>query len=277
MYGKIYEQTFTGSMYGSGSHIFAVWSYVIAHTKPDAMVELNPMELASKLGEDLEKVEAAIEHFKSPDPKSRSKEFEGRRLIQKGEFIYFVPQYHKYHGFANNKERREYFAQKKREQRERDTNRQTVKSKLSKNVKQSDTDTNSESDSINKEEEIYRLFPRKVAKPEALKAIQKALTKISFHDLMQKTQAFASARNGDVAFCPHPATWFNQERYNDDPSTWTSSHVSNSSPQCLKMSWPHDWREAQRQVRYLESQREKHPEVSERIEALTAQFKLNTV
>src|SRR6266478_9861394 len=142
MYGKIYEQTFTGSMYGSGSHIFAVWSYVIAHTKPDAMVELNPAALASTLGEDMLRIQQAIEHFKSPDPKSRSKEFEGRRLIQKGEFIYFVPQYHKYHGFANDKERRDYFAQKKREQRQRDKDRQTVTSTKSKNVTQTDTDTN---------------------------------------------------------------------------------------------------------------------------------------
>jgi len=146
MYGKIYEQTFTGSMYGSGSHIFAVWSYVIAHTKPDAMVELNPALLASALGEDVERIEAAIEHFKSPDPRSRSKEFDGCRLIQKGEFIYFVPQYHKYHGFANNKERREYFALKKREQRQRDKERQTAKSKESKNVKQSDTESDSKTE-----------------------------------------------------------------------------------------------------------------------------------
>lgn len=144
MYGKIYEQTFTGSMYGSGSHIFAVWSYVIAHTKPDAMVELNPMDLASRLGEDVARIEQAIEYFKSPDVKSRSKEFEGRRLIQKGEYIYFVPQYHKYHGFANNKERREYFAQKKREQRQRLKERQTVMSKMSNNVQQSDTESDTE-------------------------------------------------------------------------------------------------------------------------------------
>ncbi len=213
-------------MYGNGSHIFAVWSYVIAHTKPDAMVELNPVALASIIGEDIERIEQAIEHFKSPDIRSRSKEFEGRRLIQKGEFIYFVPQYHKYHGFANNKERREYFAAKKREQRQRDKECQTVKSKLSKNVKQSHTDTNSESGNKNKEEEIYRLYPRKVAKPKALKAIRIALQKIPFNDLLSKTQDFAAARNGDVAFCPHPATWFNEERYNDDPSTWAQSHVA---------------------------------------------------
>jgi hypothetical protein len=160
MYGKIYEQTFTGSMYGSGSHIFSVWSYVIAHTKPDAMVELNPSALASTIGEPVERIEQAIEHFKSPDPKSRSKEFEGRRLIQKGEFIFFVPQYHKYHGFANNKERREYFALKKREQRQRDRNGQTVMSKLSKNVKQSDTESESETDTKKKTEAAKESRPQ---------------------------------------------------------------------------------------------------------------------
>lgn len=219
MYGKIYEQTFTGSMYGSGSHIFAVWAYVIAHTKPDAMVELNPVDLSHRLGEDIAKIEAAIEHFKSPDPGSRSHEFEGRRLIQKGEYIYFVPQYHRYHGFANNKERREYFATKKREQRQRDRERQTVKSKMSNEVKQSDTDTDTQNSTQNAEE-IYSAFPRKVGKPNAMKAIRAALSKTSFDDLLAKTKAFALARNGELEFCPHPATWFNQDRYNDDPSTW---------------------------------------------------------
>jgi len=131
-------------MYGSGSHIFALWSYVIAHTKPDAMVELNPDTLSHTIGEDITRVVEAIEHFKSPDPRSRSKEFEGRRLIQKGEYIYFVPQYHKYHGFANDKERREYFAQKKREQRQRDKESQTVKSKMSNGVQQSEAESEKE-------------------------------------------------------------------------------------------------------------------------------------
>lgn len=214
MYGKIYEQTFTGSMYGSGSCVFALWSYVIAHTKPDAMVELNPQALSSTLGEDIGRILQAIEHFKSPDPRSRSKEFEGRRLIQKGEFIYFVPQYHKYHGFANDKERRSYFAQKKREQRQRDKGRQTDMSKESNNVKQSESNTET------KTEEIYHAFPLKVGKPDAIRAIRRALLQVPFETLLEKTKAFAAARNGDLSFCPNPSTWFNQERYNDDPKTW---------------------------------------------------------
>jgi len=225
MYGKIYEQTFTGSMYGSGSHIFVLWSYVIAHTKPDAMVELNPVDLSHRIGEDLSRIIEAIEHFKSPDVGSRSKEFEGRRLIQKGEYIYFVPQYHKYHGFANDKERREYFAQKKREQRQRDKTGQTVKSKMSNGVQQSEAESESKTDPL----EIYRAFPMKVGKPDALRAIKRALLNVPFNTLLDKTKAFAAARNGDLNFCPNPATWFNQERYNDDPKTWIPKSNGNQS------------------------------------------------
>ena len=69
-------------------------------------------------------------------------------------------------------------------------------------------------------EEIYEAFPKKVAKPKALAAIRKALTKVPFPDLLAKTRAYAAARKGELQFCAYPATWFNQERYNDDPSTW---------------------------------------------------------
>jgi hypothetical protein len=70
-------------------------------------------------------------------------------------------------------------------------------------------------------ETIYQAYPHKVGKPDAIKAISRALSKTPFDDLLRKTKAFATARNGDTAYCPNPATWFNQERYNDDPETWS--------------------------------------------------------
>ena len=69
-------------------------------------------------------------------------------------------------------------------------------------------------------EGIYQEFPKKVGKPEALKAIRKAITKIAPHELLRRTKAFGDLWQGAKDYCPHPATWFNQERYNDDPSTW---------------------------------------------------------
>jgi hypothetical protein len=70
---------------------------------------------------------------------------------------------------------------------------------------------------------IYGLYPRKVAKPEALRAIEKALTKpgVTKEFLMERTRAYAEAVLGtNPTFIPHPSRWYSEERYNDDPTTW---------------------------------------------------------
>jgi hypothetical protein len=120
MYGKIFESMFTGSMVGSGSHVFAVWSFVIANTKQDGYVEINPVLLAAVLGETPDRIESAIEHLCAPDPRSRSKIEDGRRLVKVGEFAYKVPTHEHYRNVRSDDERRAYFRDKKREQRARE-------------------------------------------------------------------------------------------------------------------------------------------------------------
>lgn len=80
-------------------------------------------------------------------------------------------------------------------------------------------------------EDIYNAYPRKVARPEALKAIRKAMDMKCPVCLLQLTTSYTAHRNGDTSFVPNPSTWFNQERYNDDPATWkrNESHSHNSS------------------------------------------------
>lgn len=81
-----------------------------------------------------------------------------------------------------------------------------------------------EDDSPRYEEEIYSIYPHKVARPKALIAIRKALKIIAFDDLKKATLTLRDLWSGvskeEMHFCPHPTTWFNQERFNDDPSTW---------------------------------------------------------
>lgn len=85
-------------------------------------------------------------------------------------------------------------------------------------------ETNKEKVKKESAEEIYAAYPRKVAKPNAIKAILKALCKIAPDELLAKTKAYAQtvAEWSDEYkdYIPHPATWFNQERYNDNPETW---------------------------------------------------------
>lgn len=107
MYGKHFQSTYTGSMVGSGPVIFAVWGYVIAHTR-DSLVKINPYLLSVIIGCTEKEIEEALEKLCSPDKKSRSKDEEGRRLVKKDEFLYFVPTYEKYHSMRNEDDRRAY-------------------------------------------------------------------------------------------------------------------------------------------------------------------------
>jgi len=81
------------------------------------------------------------------------------------------------------------------------------------------------------EESIYEAYPKKVAKPAALRAIRRALDKHPFDFLLERTRLFAATYKGDAQFIPHPGTWFREERFNDDPATWRGSVGANGKPQ----------------------------------------------
>jgi hypothetical protein len=84
-------------------------------------------------------------------------------------------------------------------------------------------------------EKIYAAYPRKVGKPIAITAIIKALGKTTFDHLMNAAQAYAKVCADLPAnrrqFSPYPATWFNQERYNDGAKEWVlATKVESKSP-----------------------------------------------
>ncbi len=82
---------------------------------------------------------------------------------------------------------------------------------------------------------LYEMYPRKIGKRSALRAIEKAVTrlgkekpelrdadkKLRIEWLSEKLRAFAESKMGNAGeFTPYPATWFNQSRYLDDPKEW---------------------------------------------------------
>ncbi len=79
-------------------------------------------------------------------------------------------------------------------------------------------------------DEIYAAYPKKVGRPAALRAIRRALAKHAFDFLLERTRLFAQTCNSPTEFIPFPSTWFNQERFNDNPSTWRRTGGSNGKP-----------------------------------------------
>ena len=107
MFGKLFQSTFTGSMFGAGPTVFSVWAYTIAHAYKGE-VELNPQLLAAILGTDPASVDEAIVYLCAPDPRSRNPEAEGRRLVHLAGFTFQVVTYDHYRAIRDNEARRDY-------------------------------------------------------------------------------------------------------------------------------------------------------------------------
>ena len=72
-----------------------------------------------------------------------------------------------------------------------------------------------------KAEEIYLAYPRKKKRPDAIRAILKAMESHDPEMLLSKTKEYATAITWqEKRFIPYPATWFNGEEFNDDPAEW---------------------------------------------------------
>jgi hypothetical protein len=74
-------------------------------------------------------------------------------------------------------------------------------------------------------EQFWKFYPRKIAKPAARRAMKKAWTNSPPENIAEGTRrwvAFWDYTGTEHQFIPHPATFLNQERYNDplpEPST----------------------------------------------------------
>lgn len=116
MYGKAYESMYSGSMIGAGLNVFAVWNYIITNTH-FGVIELNPKLLKAILGGELEEIEAALLYLSQPDPGSRSKLEEGRRIVREGQYQYRVVNWSEYQSMKNADDLREYNRRKQAEYR----------------------------------------------------------------------------------------------------------------------------------------------------------------
>lgn len=116
MFGKHFSQMYEGSMRGAGSAFFAVWGYVISHMVPDrkngTTVEMNAGIVGFLLGEEESVVSEQIERMCAPDPNSRTKVEDGKKLVRLSEYSYRVVNGELYRGIRNEEERREYQRQK---------------------------------------------------------------------------------------------------------------------------------------------------------------------
>ncbi len=254
MYGKFFASTFTGSMFGAGPDVFAVWGYVIANTI-DATIELNPQFLAAVIGMSEDRVQKAIVLLTSPDPRSRSQHEQGRRLVHESAYQYKVVNHAQYRALRNEEDRRAYNREAKRKERavKRVVNDNTRLSNMSAYT-EAEAETKTEAEKIKTLPRAARsatvdssdfgvfwsYYPRHVGKSDALKAWSKLSPKLEtvLAALKWQSQQPGWVKDGGQ-FVPHPATWLNRKGWEDEPfhipSQQEPTEVDSSAP--VAESW----------------------------------------
>jgi hypothetical protein len=60
---------------------------------------------------------------------------------------------------------------------------------------------------------FWKLYPKKIAKADALKAWNKATKKKTADELLKLTKAYAEGKLPEDKYIPYPASWLNKELY----------------------------------------------------------------
>ena len=64
-------------------------------------------------------------------------------------------------------------------------------------------------------DEFWNLYPKKIAKADALKAWNKAIKRKTADELVGLTKAYAESKLPDMTYIPYPASWLNKELYDN--------------------------------------------------------------
>ena len=236
MYGKIFQQIYDSSIAEDPKVRFTFMDLIVL-ADSDGVVDMTHEAIARRTNVDIEWVRRSIAALEGPDPKSRSPNENGARIIRMDDhrdWGWIIVNFDRFRAVATDEQRREKTKLRVRKHRSNQINASDSNTVTpcnasvtppyaSASASVQEKGVQGEED---KREDIYQAYPRKVGKPDALRAITKAVQKFGSDFVLAKTREYAAARVGqDPQFTPHPSTWFNQERFNDDPSTWKKKVV----------------------------------------------------
>ena len=132
-YTKVFATMLDSTIWLEDSDTKVVWVTMLAMADRDGIVEASVPGLAKRAGVEITATERALEKFMSPDPHSRSPEFEGRR-IEKVDGGWRLLNFDKYAYRLSDDDRREKGRERTRRWRERKSEGVTGRHTLSPSV-----------------------------------------------------------------------------------------------------------------------------------------------
>ena len=241
MYNKIFTKILDSSIWLAPDPQRIVWITFLAAMDEDGHAMFASVaNVASRARVSLEDARAAIAAFEGPDPDSADPDNEGRR-IERFPGGWHVLNAHKYRAMVTKAIIREQTRLRVEKHRSKTSSNASVTHGNAKVGKSNASVTPSVSVSVSEAKTLstpdgvsprrrgssgsdgfdifWQAYPRKEAKPAALKAFTKLGPSAELLDEM--LQAIAQQRTGkqwSEGFIPHPSTWINNKRWTDQPT-----------------------------------------------------------
>lgn len=216
------------------SHLILVFSNLLAFKDQDQYVDKTELAIAQEVGLTEEQVRAALDELEAPDPKSRSKAYEGRRLLRidaHRDWGWFVVNGEFYDRIRNAEERRRQNREAQAAKRERDRALLPVTSNAPSADVSRCQQPSAKSASVSGAvagavteppnplsgfETFWNNYPNKAGKKDAIKAWTKLKPNPDLQlRIIQAITAQRETRKWREGFIPLPATFLNGERWED--------------------------------------------------------------
>lgn len=116
---KLFQSILGSSIWAGDDASLRVWIALLVLKDRHHVVRISVVGLANIARVNVEQCKAALDKFRSPDPDSTSKEFEGRKIEDLPEGGWMILNGQKYAEMLSYEERKEYWRQKQAEYRKR--------------------------------------------------------------------------------------------------------------------------------------------------------------
>jgi hypothetical protein len=231
VYNKIFTKILDSSVWLEPTPTRIVWITLLAAMDEEGFCSFAAVgNVAGRARVSVEEAKTALEILAAPDPESSDPDNEGRRIerVAGGWMVLNATKYRDIVSRANAQEKTKERVRRFREKNKLGGIPVTVGNGSDTvgyaSVLQSEAYTETKKTSLKEEiETLYLAYPRHTAPEAARKAIEKALKKKPFAELLPIVQAYAIQTATKITegklekdFIPHPSTWFNQGRYDDD-------------------------------------------------------------
>jgi len=231
---KLFSSIVSSSIWEEDNYTRIVWITMLAMADKDGNVMCDIRRFAKMANIPLNKCKMAISKLSTPDPSSRTPDNEGRRIksVQGG---WFILNYQLYREKARATKRRKYLRDKKREERAKKPDVNTMSTTVNNSPHcqpiaeaeaEAEADNSAAAQLTRDFDDFWKDVPHKIGKGKARKAYLKARKKASkekIHAGLPKYQAYEKQReeqNRTGDFRPlHPATWLNEGRWDDELTT----------------------------------------------------------